>query len=377
VSHHRGPGSDRRICWRTADSNASPRDRGILNISTAGRRASWRCPWLDTSSRPQSGRPPYVKRLTRTDHRQARIPPTIAERGSRNVDDFDRPTHTGFGRERVVHPAKPRDQSIARIGCEHRIRSMSLTSTSSRRPPATRTGRVPPAQNRRPRGWHRESEPLIPRPAVANAALPDATDINFAVNRHNDQAQRRPRAGVRRSLKLGRTFTDQREALWMLDRLDGQVHVQVWPVQMMRSGLWTRTSCAIEASRTMETFSTPGQFASSTSSQKPWRETFVTSAAEVRLPRCSDFILVLPHKPQRGGKAAWASARSSARRRCLASSQNLARRSRGEHERASLSLPEKEVEPIPPHPKDCGTHRIILPEMLSPDSLNDGRSNAP
>jgi hypothetical protein len=63
-----------------------------------------------------------VKRLTRTDHRYARNPfPPSAERGSRNVDDLD-PTspHRILGRERVVHPAKPRDQIIARIGCEHR-----------------------------------------------------------------------------------------------------------------------------------------------------------------------------------------------------------------------------------------------------------------
>jgi len=54
------------------------------------------------------------------------------------------------------------------------------------------------------------------------------------------------------------------------------------------------------------------------------------------------------------------------------SARTWPRRSRGEHERASLSLPGRRSRTDTPAPERLWTHRIILPELLSPDSLNDG-----
>src|SRR6266704_2411527 len=114
---------NRRTCWRTADSNASL-EIGGMKVSTGGPRRAMALSLAGYQFKTQSGPSAlyHVKRLTRTNYRHARNPfPPSAERGSRNVDDLD-PTspHRILGRERVVHPAKPRDQIIARIGCEHR-----------------------------------------------------------------------------------------------------------------------------------------------------------------------------------------------------------------------------------------------------------------
>src|SRR5438876_1061900 len=151
-------------------------------------RPDERRPFRELALRPVRTALHHVKRLTRTDHRHGRNPfPPSAERGSRNVDDLD-PTspHRILGRERVVHPAKPRDQIIARIGCEHRnqidVAHVHIKIADYQRPEQveSRQRRTGGLANGIANPSHQFLDLRRPTPALARRYR-----HRFAVNRHN------------------------------------------------------------------------------------------------------------------------------------------------------------------------------------------------
>src|SRR3990172_7961017 len=94
----------------------------------------------------------------------------------------------------------------------------------------------------------------------------------------------------------------------------------------------------------------------SSRSQKPWRETFVTSGAKVCLPGAADLIGVLPGQSERGGQPL--------RRQPIVLCQ-LHRWGEPELRFArsvlnvyvgALFLSREEVEPVPSHPQDRRAH---------------------